>query len=84
MPCVAIHANASPPCPPGTAPTSPRRVSCWSGREEAGPPAQERSESERREFDSLFDAVKATQADLGRFRGALERIGMLVSEVLAG
>ena len=34
-------------------------------------------------FDSLFDAVKATQADLGRYRTVLERISNMVSDVLA-
>jgi hypothetical protein len=34
-------------------------------------------------FDSILDAVRSTQADLGRYRAALERIGSMVSEVLS-
>ena len=34
-------------------------------------------------FDSILNAVKNSQADLGRYRGALERIGTLISEALA-
>ena len=34
-------------------------------------------------LDSIFAAVKATQTDLARYRTVLERVGSLVSEVLA-
>jgi hypothetical protein len=34
-------------------------------------------------LDSILDAVRNTQADLGRYREALERIGSMLDEVLA-
>jgi hypothetical protein len=34
-------------------------------------------------LDSILDAVKAMQGDLGRYRTVLEEIGSMVSEVLA-
>jgi hypothetical protein len=34
-------------------------------------------------LDSIIHAVRTTQADLGRYRTALERIGSMLSEVLA-
>ena len=34
-------------------------------------------------LDSILHAVRTTQADLGRYRTALERINSMVSEVLA-
>jgi hypothetical protein len=34
-------------------------------------------------LDSILQAVRNTQTDVGRYRGALERIGSLISEVLA-
>jgi len=50
----------------------------------AGPPAKEPlPAASGGGLDSLLDAVKATQADLGRYRGALERIGAMLDEVLA-
>ena len=35
------------------------------------------------DFDSLVDAVRNTQADLGRYRTVLERINSMVSQELA-
>jgi hypothetical protein len=34
-------------------------------------------------LDAIIDAVRSTQADLGRYRTALERIGSMLDEVLA-
>ena len=34
-------------------------------------------------LDSILHAVRTSQADLGRYRAALERIGSMIGEVLA-
>ena len=70
-------------CTPGLVYNIKGRLS--GGRKKPGRPRKNRPPASNGvAFDSIFDAVKATQADLGRFRGALERINALVSEVLAG